>query len=167
MRDASGTRTRRGPEAPHAEPRGELADGHARVAETLRTPLRATAVYTLAVGLTALSPSLVRILFGYEVKDGGVLLVLSASYLVFGVVLWSIAGDPQKYGGLAPTVSLSLVIGIVFLSWGWARGLFTPRNIAAPLAVDAVLAAWIWLARGGSHGTAQGAPAGGKNGMGR
>lgn len=115
--------------------------------EKLRMPLLVTAIYILLLGLSALSPSVVRGVFGYEVKDGGVLLVLSATFLGFGVVLWSIAGDPEEYGGLALPVVISLVIGIVFVLWGWVNGVFTARNVVLPLIIDIVLVGWIWSAR--------------------
>lgn len=115
--------------------------------EKLRTPLQVNAIYTLLLGLSALSPSVVRVVFGYEVKDAGVLLVLSAVFLGFGVVLWSIAGDPEEYGGLAMPVIISIVIGIVFVLWGWVNHLFTARNVVLPLIIDIVLVGWIWSAR--------------------
>jgi hypothetical protein len=64
--------------------------------QTLRTPLILTSIYTLLIGLSTLSPSLVRAVYGYEVKDAGVLLVLAASFLGAGIVLWSIASDTEK-----------------------------------------------------------------------
>ena len=115
--------------------------------EKLRTPLQITAVYVLLIGLSTLAPGLVRTIFGYEVKDPGVLLVLSAAYLGLGVVLWGIASDPAKNAGLATSVVIALVISAVFLVWGWLAGMFTPRNILVPLIIDVVLAVWIWSAK--------------------
>lgn len=115
--------------------------------ERLRTPLLLNAIYILLIGLSALSPGLVSGIYGYEVRDPGVLLVLSAAFLGFGVVLWAIAGNPEKYGGLALPVAVSLGIFIVFLLWGWVRGLFTARNVLVPLVIDIVLAIWIWSAK--------------------
>lgn len=115
--------------------------------ERLRVPLWASTIYLLLVGISAFSPSLVSSVFGYEAKDLGVLLVLSGSLLGTGVILWGIASNPQKHGSLASVVVLSLVISIVFLLWGWARDLFTLRNVAIPLIIDTVLASWIWSAR--------------------
>ncbi len=115
--------------------------------EKLRTPLLVNAIYILLMGLSTLSPGLVRAVFGYDVKDPGVLLVLSAAFLGFGVVLWGIASDPEKYGGLAISVVIALVIAIVFLLWGWLAKMFTARNVLIPLIINVVLAAWIWSAR--------------------
>jgi hypothetical protein len=115
--------------------------------EKLRTPLMFTAIYILLVGLSTLSPALVRAVFGYQVMDAGVLLVLSAAFLGSGIILWSIAGDVEAHGTLAVPVFTYLVIFIVFLLWGWARHLYTLRNTAIPLVINIVLAAWIWSAR--------------------
>lgn len=106
-----------------------------------------TSIYTLLIGLSTLSPSLVRAVYGYEVKDAGVLLVLAASFLGAGVVLWGIASDPEKYHGLAGSVIIFLTISIVFLLWGWARGLYTLRNVFLPLIIDIALVGWIWSRR--------------------
>lgn len=115
--------------------------------EKLRTPLQINAIYILLIGLSTLAPGLVRAIFGYEVKDPGVLLVLSATFLGFGIVLWSIASDPGKYGGLATSIVIALLLFIVFLVWGWLAGLFTPRNVLIPLIIDIILAIWIWSAK--------------------
>ena len=115
--------------------------------EKLRMPLLLAAIYILLIGLSTLSPALVRGIFGYEVKDAGVLLVLSAAFLGSGVMLWSIASDPVKYGTLAVPVFIYLVIFIVFLLWGWASHLYTFRNVVIPLIINVVLAVWIWSAR--------------------
>ncbi len=115
--------------------------------EKLRTPLLATAIYVLLLGLATLSSSVVRSVFGYEVKDPGVLLVLSAAFLALGVVLWPIANDPERHGSLATSVVIALVIFIAWLLWGWGAKLYTARNVLVPLIIDIVLAAWIWSAR--------------------
>ncbi|HEV2283431.1 MAG TPA: hypothetical protein VGX75_13695 [bacterium] len=115
--------------------------------EKLRTPLQVTAVYVLLVGLSTLAPSVVRAVFGYDVKDAGVLLVLSATFLGFGVVLWTIAGDVGKHGGLATSVVIALVLAILFLLWGWIGGMFTVRNVGIPLVIDIILVLWIWSAK--------------------
>jgi hypothetical protein len=115
--------------------------------EKLRTPLKVTAIYVLLIGLSTLAPGLVRAIFGYDVKDAGVLLVLSASFLGFGVVLWGIAGDVGKYGGLATQVVIALVLFILFLLGGWIEGTFTLRNVGLPLLIDIILAVWIWSAK--------------------
>ncbi len=115
--------------------------------EKLKTPLMANAVYLLLLGLVTLSPNLVGSIFGYDVKDPGVLLVLSAALLGFGVVVWAVSASPEKYGGLATAIVVGLVISILFLLYGWMRGLFTPRNVGLPIIIDVVLAGWIWSAK--------------------
>lgn len=115
--------------------------------EKLRTPLQINAIYVLLIGLCTLAPGLVRAVFGYDVKDTGVLLVLSASLLGFGIVLWSIAGDPEKYAGLVTPIVIALVLFIVFLLWGWIGGMFTVRNVLIPLIINVILVIWIWSAR--------------------
>lgn len=115
--------------------------------EKVRTPLMINAVYLILLGLSTLAPSLTQSVFGYEVKDPGVLLVLSATFFGFGVVVWTMAGNADKYGGLATAQMIALVIAVVFLAWGWARGLYTARNAVAPLIINIVLAAWLWSAR--------------------
>lgn len=115
--------------------------------EKLRTPLLVNAIYVLLVGLIALSPSLTQTVFGYEVKDRGILLVFAAAVLGFGVVNWAIAGNTAQYGGLASAVVVAIVIFIVLLVWGWVSGLYTARNVLVPLILDVVLGGWIWSAR--------------------
>jgi hypothetical protein len=115
--------------------------------EKVRTPLMINAVYLILLGLSTLTPSLTQSVFGYEVKDAGILLVLSGLFLGYGVVVWIMASDTAKYGGLATAQVIALVIGIVFLAWGWARGLYTARNAAVPLIINIVLAAWLWSAK--------------------
>lgn len=105
------------------------------------------AVYVLLLGVSTLSPSLVRTVFGYDVKDAGTLLVLSSVFLGFGWVLWTVASDTQKYGGLASAVVVALAIGAVFLLWGWARQLFTARNALVPLIINIGLIGWLWSAK--------------------
>ncbi len=115
--------------------------------EKLKTPLMIGAIYILLLGVSTLSPSLVSTVFGYDVKDPGVLRVLSGVLLGFGAVLWAIAGAVDKYGGLATAIVVSLVIGILFLLWGWLEGLYTARNVLVPLVINVVVAVWIWSAK--------------------
>ena len=115
--------------------------------EKLRTPMMVNAVYLILLGLATLTPSLTKSVFGYEAKDPGVLLVLSGIFFGYGVVVWSIASDAAKHGGLASAQVVALGIGIVFLIWGWARGDYTPRNVLVPLIINIILAGWIWSAR--------------------
>ncbi len=105
------------------------------------------AVYLILLGLSTLTPSLTSAVFGYEAKDPGVLLVLSGLFFGFGVVVWTIAGNVEKFGGLATAQMVALVIGAVFLIWGWAANLYTVRNALVPLIINIVLAGWIWSAR--------------------
>ncbi len=115
--------------------------------EKLRTPLLVNAIYLILLGVATLSPSLTRSVFGYDVKDLGVLLVLSGTFLGYGVVVWGIASDVEKHGGLALFQVVALTIGTVLLIWGWARHLFTLRNALVPLLINIVLIVWIWSAR--------------------
>ncbi len=115
--------------------------------EKLRPPLQITAVYILLVGLSSLTPGIVRAVFGYDVKDTGVLLVLAGTFLGFGVVLWAIASDVGRHGGLATSVVIGLVLEILFLLWGWIGGMFTVRNVGIPVVINIILVAWIWSAK--------------------
>ncbi len=115
--------------------------------QNLRTPLVINAVYLILLGLSTLTPSLTSSVFGYDVKDPGVLLVLSGLFFGFGVVVWTMASNVEKFGGLATAQMVALVIGAVFLIWGWAANLYTVRNALVPLIVNIVLAGWIWSAR--------------------
>ncbi len=47
----------------------------------------------------SLSPSIVRAVFGYEVRDAGVLLVLSAAFWGSGMILWGICRCPEEARG--------------------------------------------------------------------
>ncbi len=115
--------------------------------EKLRVPLLVNALYYAILGASALSASVVLTVFDYEVRDIGELLVLSAAFLGFGVVLWGIARDPEKHEKLITPVIAALVIFAVFLTWGWARHLYTERNVLAPIAIDVVLIVWISASR--------------------
>ncbi len=115
--------------------------------EKLRTPFMVNAVYLFLLGISTLSPSIAQSVFGYEVKDAGILLTLSALFFGFGVVTWSIASNVDKYGGLASAQVIALAIAIVFVLWAWSRGLYTARNALAPTIINGVLAAWIWSAK--------------------
>jgi hypothetical protein len=115
--------------------------------QSLRTPFMVNAIYLILLGISTLSPSLAQSVFGYEVKDAGILLVLSGVFIGFGVVVWTIASNVDKYGGLASAQVIALVVSIVFLLWGWSRGIYTARNAVLPLIINIVLAAWIWSAK--------------------
>src|SRR2546425_12420476 len=93
----------------------------------------ANAIYLLLLGLVTLSPNLVSSIFGYDVKDAGVLLVLSAVLLGFGVVVWAVSASPEKYGGFAAAIVVGVGIGLPFLLYGWMAGVFTPPNVVLPI----------------------------------
>ena len=113
----------------------------------LRTPLMVNAVYIFLIGLVTLSSSAVRSVFGYTVMDHGVLLVLSGSLLGLGVILWGIASDPEKHGGLWTFVVTGIAISTVWLLVGLGRHFFTTRNVLVPVIINVVLLIWIWSAR--------------------
>lgn len=115
--------------------------------EKVRTPLMVSAVYLILLGISTLSPSMTQSVFGYEVKDTGVLLTLSGLFIGYGIVVWSIASGADKYGGLASALVISLVVSIIFLLWGWARGLYTARSALVPVIINVVLAGWLWSAK--------------------
>ncbi len=115
--------------------------------EKLRVPLLVNALYYLILGASALSASVVLTVFDYAVRDIGELLVLSAAFLGFGVVLWGIASDPAKHEKLITSIIAALVIFVVFLLWGWTRHLYTPRNVLPSIAINVILIVWIWASR--------------------
>jgi hypothetical protein len=115
--------------------------------EKLRVPLLVNAFYYAILGASALSASVVLTLFDYAVRDIGELLVLSAAFLGLGVVVWGIASDPARHEKLIAPVIAALVIFTVFLLWGWARHLYTERNVLPPIAINVVLVAWISASR--------------------
>ena len=115
--------------------------------DRLAIPLRVAAVYNILIGLIVLSPALVRSVFGYELKDPGAALLVAIYGLSFGIVVWSIAANPTKYGGLAGPVVVTFVLGVIMLLWGWLRETYTVRNVGLPIVINLALAAWIWSAR--------------------
>ena len=110
-------------------------------------PLQLAATYALLAGLTLLSRTLVKLVFGYTVVDRGMMLVLAGAFLGLGVIVWAIASDPEKYAGLAPAVVGSLAISMASLLVAWVSQLLTIRNVLVPVIIDAALIAWIWSAR--------------------
>jgi hypothetical protein len=115
--------------------------------ERLGTPLRVTAIVTVLYGLSSLSPSLVSSIYGYQVKDNGLLWVLAASIFALAVLVWGIGSNPAQYGSLATHVVVALAIFVVFFLIGWVRHLFTFRTVVIPVIIDVALGAWIWSAR--------------------
>jgi hypothetical protein len=131
----------------------------------LRVPLLVNALYYLILGACALSASVVLAVFDYTVNDTGELLVISSAFLGFGIVLWSIASDPAKHESLITPVIAALLIFMIFLVWGWARHVYTVRNVLPPIAIDAALVVWIWASRREAEraGVAGRQPAAGNN----
>lgn len=109
----------------------------------LRAPLQLTAAYSLLAGLTLLSRTLVKLVFGYTVIDRGMMLVLAGTFLGLGVILLQIARSPARYGEFAAPVVLSLVISLASLALAWALGTLTARNVLVPIVIDAALIVWI------------------------
>jgi hypothetical protein len=119
--------------------------------ERLKMPLQLAAAYALLAGLTLLSRTLVKIVFGYTIIDRGMMLVLAGAFLGLGVIVSAIARAPEKYGDLAPAVALSLAVSLAALVVAWAGQLLTTRNVLAPVIIDAALIVWIWSARPKAH----------------
>lgn len=115
--------------------------------EKLRTPLVVQAVYLLLLCISTLFPSLAASVYGVEAKDVGLLVELSGLFLAFAVVVWVVAGNTEKYGGLAFAFVVALLISAVFSVYTLVSGLFTARTILAPIIINVVLAVWIWSAR--------------------
>lgn len=115
--------------------------------EKLRLPVKLDAIYCFLLGLAMLSPSLAASVFGHEAKDPGLLLTLSGLLIGLGVLVWVIAGDIEKYGGLASALVFVLLISAVFLVWAWTTNLYTARTALVPLIINIVLAIWIWSAK--------------------
>ncbi len=117
--------------------------------------LELSAIFAILVGLIALSPSLVSMIFAYQVRDVGVLLAFAAASLSLGVVLVGLyflvakerarTGDELKpYRGMAPYLVGAFAIEAVFSAWGWARGLYTVRTVIVPLIIYIVFMVWAW-----------------------
>ena len=109
--------------------------------------LQVGAGYAILIGLISLSPSLVSSVFAYDVKDRGILLVFAGVNLAFGVVVWGLSTDSEKYRPMAPYVAVAFAIVAVLLAWGWISGLFTIRTVIVPLIINIVLTIWFWLNR--------------------
>ncbi len=115
--------------------------------EKLRTPIQVVAVYYLLLGFATITPSIASAVFDYPVKDTGVLMALSGAFLGIGVLVRGIAGDPQKYAGLASSLVTLLVIAVVFNVWALVGGTLTARQLLVPLIIDIALIVWLWSAR--------------------
>jgi hypothetical protein len=118
-----------------------------------------SAIYSILVGLIALSPSVVSSIFAYHVSDLGVLRVFAGSSLSFGVVLlglYMLVAKEQaltasvrleKYRGIAPYLAIAFAIHVVVLAWGWASGLYTARTVVVPLIIAIIFTVWAWRNR--------------------
>jgi hypothetical protein len=115
--------------------------------EKLRTPLMVQAIYLVLLCISTLSPSLAMSVWGSEVKDPGVLLTLSGLFLGFAVVVWTVANNTEKYGGLATAFVIALLISAVFLAYAWVMKLYTARTALVPLVINLVLAYWVWSSK--------------------
>jgi hypothetical protein len=115
--------------------------------EKLRTPLMVQAIYLVLLCISTLSPSLAMSVWGSEVKDPGVLLTLSGLFLGFAVVVWTVANNTEKYGGLATAFVTALLISAVFLAYAWVMKLYTARTALVPLVINLVLAYWVWSSK--------------------
>lgn len=115
--------------------------------EKLRLPLMLDAVYSFLLGIAMLNPSIAAGVFGHEAKDPGLVITLSGIFIGLGVLVWVIAGDVEKYGGLAGALVFVLLISAVFLVWAWMANHYTARTALVPLIINIVLAFWIWSAK--------------------
>lgn len=115
--------------------------------EKLKTPIMALSVYLILLGLATLSPGLASSVFGYTVRDPGLLLALSGTFLAYGVVVWAVSANVGKYAGLATALVVADAISTLFLLYGWVSGLYTARNALVPFIINVALGAWIWSAR--------------------
>lgn len=113
----------------------------------LSLPLRISGILSLLYGIVTLSPSLASSIFAYEVKDLGLLSVITALFLSLGVITLAAAANIEKYGGLAPAFALAQAITALIAAWKWWAGVFTARNVLVSLVLAVVLAVWIWSAR--------------------
>lgn len=118
-----------------------------------------SAIYSILVGLIALSPSVVASIFAYEVRDVGVLRVFASASLSFGAVLLGLSmlvakeqaltqsTKLEKYRGLASYLTGAFAIQVVVLAWGWASGLYTTRTVLVPLIISIYFTLWAWSNR--------------------
>ncbi len=105
------------------------------------------AIYAFLVGVSTITPGLAMAIWGAEVKDFGLLLAFSGVCIGFGVVLWGVAGDIEKHGGLASYLVAALIIVAVFMAWAWFGGMFGARTALPAVVINIVLAFWIWSAK--------------------
>lgn len=116
--------------------------------EKLRTPVMIDAIYVFLVGVSTITPGLAMAIWGGpEIRDLGLLLAFSGVCIGFGVVLWGVASNIEKYGGLASHLVAALIIVAVFMAWAWFGGTFGARTALPAIVINIVLAVWIWSAK--------------------
>lgn len=113
----------------------------------LRLPLWIAGILALLYGLISLSPSLASSVFGYDVKDPGLLAISAGLFISLGIITIAVASNVDRYGGLATAFVLVQIVGIIILLWKWLEGVFTARNALVSLIIAVILAVWIWSAR--------------------
>lgn len=118
--------------------------------------LELSAIVAILVGLISLSPSRFAAVFGYQVRDIGLLLAFAATSLSLGVVLLGLyflvarevrrtgSTELKEYRGIVPSLVIAFGIGFVYWAWGWARGLYTARTALVPLIIYAIFVWWAW-----------------------
>lgn len=113
----------------------------------LRTPLLLNGIYGIITGLLLFFPSLGAAVFAYQVKDAAVVSGWGVDVMTIGLLALVAASDVEKYGGLAWVFAFGLLLGAVDLVFYWVGGAYAARNVLAPVIINVVLAAWIWVAR--------------------
>jgi hypothetical protein len=125
----------------------------------MRELLVASGIYSILVGLIALSSRVVAVVFAYQVKDVGVLRVFAATSLALGLVLFGLStlvaqeqaltgsSRLEKYRGIAPYLAVAFAVAVVLLAWGWASGHYTTRNVLVPLIIEIIFTVWAWQNR--------------------
>ncbi len=113
----------------------------------LRTPLLVSGVYAIVVGILLLIPPWAAAVFEYPTKDPAADSGWGASVIGIGLILIAAAGDAAKYGGLVWAFAVGLLLTVLDLVYFWITGVYTARNVLAPIVINIALAAWIWSAR--------------------
>ncbi len=116
-------------------------------ASRLRTPLLVNGVYAIAVGILLLIPPWAAAVFEYPTKDPAADSGWGASVIGIGLIALGAASDAAKYGGLVWAFTAGLLLVALDLGYFWMTGVYTARNVLAPIVINIALAAWIWSAR--------------------
>lgn len=116
-------------------------------ASRLRTPLLIQAIYTFAVGILLVFPSLASAVFAYPIKDAATASGWGVALVIIGLLSWVASSDPAKYGGLAGVFAGGLLLGVLNLAYYWYTGDYGARQVLAPIVVNGALALWIWTSR--------------------